>query len=69
MPRQLYYMIPFISGGIFVFIGFYMYLKPEEYLKKQKKDTPLEIAKAKKRGVLVIGCGLLMIFVEVFRRI
>lgn len=69
LGEKIYYMIPFISGGALILYGLYMFKNPEQSVKKEKRDLPLEVAKVKKNGIILIFLGILLILIEVFRRV
>lgn len=66
MPRELYDMILIFYGGFFLLVGLYMFLEPEKVMKKENRNIPLEVEKAKRNGMIAAFCGILLVYLGMF---
>ena len=65
MSQELYDMIPVICGAFFVIYGVLMMACPKAMIKKEWKENPEKLANMRKKGPIVIICGIVNIVIGI----
>lgn len=60
MSPELYDMIPVFCGIFFVIYGLLMMVCPKIMVKKEWREDPDRLAKARKNGPVVMICGIVI---------
>ena len=61
----MYDYIPFILGGVMFVLGLIMAINPKGSTKKELQNDENMIAKTKKNGFIVIGCGITLFVIGI----
>jgi len=61
----MYDYLGIIFGSAMLFLGAFMFFKPEQSTKKEMRDSKEAVAKIKKNGLIVMFCGVIAVTVGV----
>ena len=60
---NMYEMIPYILGIVFILLGAFMALMPRKSVKKEDQNSEEELKKTRRNGIIVAILGVVLIII------
>ena len=61
----MYDLLPVFFGVVMLGLGLFMALNPKGATKEELRDNEAEVAKIKRNGFIIIGCGIVAIVIGI----